>query len=105
MQKKYDQFRVKAPLKVGADGVLTAAIGKKEGITPDSKFEVLEAREKNGKIEYKKVGEVQAIDKKIWDNRFMAKEEKAEGAELGFTTFEKVSGKDFYPGMLIREIK
>ena len=35
----------------------------------------------------------------------MAKEEKAEGAELGFTTFEKVSGKDFYPGMLIREIK
>ena len=24
---------------------------------------------------------------------------------LGYTTFEKVSGGDFYPGMLIREIK
>ena len=104
LQKKYDQFRVKAPLKVGADGVITAAIGKKEGITPDSKFEVLEAREKNGKIEYKKVGEVQAIDKKIWDNRFMAEEEQAYGATFGATTFKKLSGNNFYSGLLIRAI-
>lgn len=41
----------------------------------------------------------------IWDNRCMAIEEEAEGANLGFTVFEKVSGDDIYPGMLIREIK
>ena len=41
----------------------------------------------------------------IWDNRFMAVEEKAEGASLKYTTFKKVSGGDFYTGMLIREIK
>ena len=29
----------------------------------------------------------------------------AYGADFGFTTFRKVSGGDFYPGMLIREIK
>ena len=39
------------------------------------------------------------------DNRCMAAEEQADGAGLGFTTFEKVSGGDFYPGMLVREIK
>ena len=34
----------------------------------------------------------------------MAEEEGAPGATLGKTTFKKVSGGDFYPGMLIREI-
>ena len=41
----------------------------------------------------------------IWDNRYMASEEQAYGSDFGFTTFRKVSGGDFYPGMLIREIK
>ena len=41
----------------------------------------------------------------IWDNRFMAEYEKEEGSELNYTTFEKVKGKNLYPGMLIREIK
>ena len=35
----------------------------------------------------------------------MAAFEKEEGYDLEFTTFEKVSGRDFFPGMLIREIK
>ena len=65
---------------------------------------MLEAREKNGKIEYNKVGEVQAIDKKIWDNRFMAEEEQAYGATFGATTFKKLSGNNFYSGLLIRAI-
>jgi len=41
----------------------------------------------------------------IWDNRYMAKEEGAPGSELKYTTFKRISGRDFYPGMLIREIK
>ena len=35
----------------------------------------------------------------------MAAEEKAEGANLKFKTFEKVSGGPFFAGMLVREIK
>lgn len=35
----------------------------------------------------------------------MAAEEGAPGSSLGATTFERTSGtKDFYPGMVIREI-
>ena len=41
----------------------------------------------------------------IRDNRYMALEEGAAGSELKYTTFKKISGHDFYPGMLIRELK
>jgi hypothetical protein len=34
----------------------------------------------------------------------MAAEENANNATLGYTTFKKVSGDDFYQGMLIREM-
>ena len=40
----------------------------------------------------------------IWDNRFMAEQENADGATLTYTTFKKVSGGEILPGMLIREI-
>ena len=42
---------------------------------------------------------------KIWDNRVMAIDDKAENSDLEYTTFEKVSGGDFFPGMLIREMR
>ncbi len=35
----------------------------------------------------------------------MAIEERADNASLGFTTFEKVSGGNFYQGMLVCELK
>jgi len=38
----------------------------------------------------------------ICDNRFMAEDENT---DMNITKFEKVSGNNFYPGMLIREIK
>ena len=103
LQKNFDEFKVKVPLLTTEP--YTAQIGKKEGITGKSKFEVLEVSEKDGRREYKRVGVIRAIEDRIWDNRFMAEEERAEGANLGCTTFKKVSGGDFYPGMLIREIK
>lgn len=78
----------------------------KEDITQDSRYEVLEqVINDKGITSYKRVGVIKPVAGKIWDNRFMAVEEGAENATLGFTTFEKVSGGDFYPGMLIREIK
>ena len=65
---------------------------------------MLEPEDKNGVIVYKRIAVLKPIEKKIWDNRFMAKEEGAYGADFGATTFKKVSGGEIYPGLLIRQI-
>ena len=104
LQHKFEEFRIKAPLVNVSP--LKAYVGMKEDITNNSRFEVLEQIiNDKGITEYKRVGVIKPVAGKIWDNRFMAVEEEAENATLGYTTFEKVSGGDFYPGMLIREIK
>ena len=59
----------------------------------------------DGRTVYRRVGTVVPEEGKIWDNRYMAKEEKAEGADLKYTTFRKQSGGPFHRGMLIREIR
>lgn len=104
LQKNFDVFKVKAPLYNIQP--LTCEIGMKEGVTENSRYEVLETVEDSkGHINYKRFGVIRPIKGKIWDNRYMAAEEKAEGADLKFTTFEKVSGGPFFAGMLVREIK
>lgn len=103
LQREFEQFRTKTPLL--SVEPLTAYIGMKEGVTSKSRFEVLEVVEmEDGSRKYNKVGEIKPVDNLIWDNRFMATEEGAEGSTLGFTTFKAVSGKNFSKGMLIREI-
>ncbi len=104
LQKKYDQFRIKAPVMVSEKGMITSQIGLKEGITPESKFEVLEAQEKDGKMVYKRVAVVKAMEGRIWDNRYMASEEMAYGADFGATAFKKVSGGEILSGHLLRQI-
>ncbi len=104
LQHEFEDFRIKAPLLSCTP--ITVQIGMKEDVTEKSKFEVLEVKiDDDGITSYKRVGVIKPVAGKIWDNRFMAVEEGAENATLGYTTFEKVSGGDFYPGMLIREIK
>ncbi|MBP7358706.1 MAG: hypothetical protein KA955_05130 [Prevotella sp.] len=103
LQKNFEQFKVKVPLDEVSP--IKAAIGRKEGITADSKFEVLESSVNEGKTVYKRVGIIAPIPTLIWDNRYMATEEQAYGATLGATTFKKISGGNLYPGLLIREIK
>lgn len=104
LQKNFDVFKVKAPLYNIQP--LTCEIGMKEGVTENSRYEVLETVEDSkGHINYKRIGVIRPIKGKIWDNRYMAAEEKAEGADLKFTTFKKVSGGPFFAGMLVREIK
>lgn len=103
LQTKYEEFRIKSPI-VSVDPTITAQIGMKEGVTPQSRFEVLETVEKKGKREYKRVGIVRPVNGQIWDNRYMASEEGAYGADLGCTTFKTESGKGFYPGLLLRRI-
>lgn len=105
LQRKFDQFKVKVPLY--STKPLMAKIGMKEGVSPKSKYEVLmpEFNKKTGKIEYKRKGVIKPVPGKIWDNRYMATEEEAEGAELSGTEFKVVKGSGFTPGMLIREMK
>lgn len=103
LQRQFEAFRTKSPL-IDVDE-LRAYVGMKEGVTEDSKFEVLEViEEEDGSHRYKRVGIIKPVKGKIWDNRYMALEEGAENADLGYTTFKKVSGGTFYRGMLIREI-
>ncbi len=104
LQKKYEQFKIKAPIE-SVEPDIKVRIGMKEGITSESRFEVLEAQDDNGRIVYKRVGTIRPVPSKIWDNRFMAAEENAYGADFGATTFKKESGGDFYPGLLVRQIK
>lgn len=102
LQRSYEEFRTKSPL-VSIEP-LTAYVGMKEGVNVNTLFEVLEPVElENGKIKYDVVGTIRPIPNLIWDNRYMAAEEGAQGANLGFTTFRKVSGREFSKGMLIRE--
>lgn len=105
LQKEFDQFKVKVPLM--STEPLTAYIGMKEGVTPKSKYEVLVPvfDEATGKYKYNRRGVIRPVPGKIWDNRYMANEEEAAGSEFNATTFEVVSGMNFTPGMLIREIK
>lgn len=100
---RFEFFRPKMPLLSTAP--LKADIGLKEGLTPQSRYEVLEVvTDENGRRSYKRVGVVRPKADAIWDNRYMSVEENAANATLGATTFEKVRGGDFFPGMLIREI-
>lgn len=104
LQHKFADFRIKAPL-ISIEP-LKAYVGMKEDINEKSRYEVLEAvPDDRGVTTYKRVGLIKPIKGKIWDNRFMADEEKTTEAALDGTLFEKISGKDFYPGMLIRETK
>ena len=104
LQHDFADFRIKAPLV--SVSPLKAYVGMKEDITEKSRYEVLEVvTDENGKNTFKRVGIIKPIANKIWDNRFMADLEDTTDASLDATYFEKVSGKDFYQGMLIREIK
>lgn len=104
LQKSFDEFKVYTPLI--STEPLSAYIGLKEGVDEDSRYEVLEKTiDNNGRTKYERVGEIKPVKGQIWDNRFMAEFDKEDGSNLKYTTFKKVSGKEFYSGMLIREIK
>lgn len=105
LQKAYDVFRVKSPIKAIDGKNVLVAIGLKEGVNETSEYEVLEPQEKDNRITYKRVGVIQPVKDKIWDNRFMAVEEGAYGADLNATTFTVKSGSMPYEGLLVRQIK
>lgn len=104
LQKQFDEFKIFSPLV--STNPLISYIGTKEGITEDSKFEVLEmSMNEDGKTSYVRKGIIKPIKGKIWDNRYMAEFEKDYNKSIEGTSFKIISGSGFYPGMLIREIE
>lgn len=100
LQTQYAPFRIRVPLR--ATSPIIADIGLKEGITPDSRFEILEAEiDSDGIAHYTRAGVVRPIAGKIADNRYS---ELPEQSAESYTEFEIISGSDFYEGMLLREI-
>lgn len=106
LQKAYEVFKTKTPLLTGGDNI-TAKIGLKEGLEAGDKFEVLEQilNPDTGKTEYKVKGVIKVDKKKIWDNRFYedGSESNNDNPEITATTF--LGSKNYYPGMLIRQVK
>ncbi len=113
LAKQYEDFKVKTPVyqvlsnERGKVEGYAAKIGMKEGIIEGSKFQVVQRLfdPETSKTTYKYVATVKAQKGKIWDNRYNAVLEEADGATLPYTTFQKVSGGEILPGMLLIEGK
>jgi hypothetical protein len=109
LQRKFEPFRTKTPLISGVP--IGAKIGLKEGLEGGDKYEVLEQiADAEGKISYKRKGVISVDKKNIWDNRYAVGEEPLDEEgnpikpenDLEYTIFK--GGKNYYPGMLIRQI-
>lgn len=103
LQKEHPEFRVRTPLL--STSPITAYIGLREDVTPESRFEVLEISENDeGILSYKRVAVIRPKKGKIWDNRYMADLDEHKGEMLQSTEFELVSGNISQAACLIREI-
>lgn len=104
LQRKFEDFRVKAPLIDVNENEITAFIGTKEGVQQNSVFEVLERtyNEKKNRYDYKKVSTLK-IDKKkpIFVNDYVLGQDEE---PVGKTYFKGDYSK-LAPGMLIRQTK
>ena len=101
LQTAYNPFRIVAPL-LFTDPLL-ADVGLKEGITSNTKFEVLEPEiNAEGIVKYNRVGIIKPRSNKIVDIRFTIYE-RPDAADEQYTEFEIVRGTDFDSGLLIRE--
>ena len=113
LMKKYEDFRVKAPLVEVEGDIITSFIGLKEGVNKKSQFEVLmkEYIPSKNKYRYKKVGSIKVDKNKIWDNRYTIEgisfkdDDSSIANENVDRTYFIGNTKDMAPGMLIRQIK
>ena len=113
LAKQYEDFKVKTPVysvltnERGKVEGYAAKIGMKEGINENSKFQVVQRVQdpNTGKTTYKYVATVKPKKGLIWDNRYNAVLEQADGATLPYTTFTKTAGGEILPGMLLIEGK
>lgn len=113
LQLAYEDFKVKTPvyeIVTNAGGKVigySAKIGLKEGITEQSKFQVIErvVDPNTQKTTYKHIADLKPVKDQIWDNRYNAVIEDAKDANLNATLFKKTGGGEILPGMLIIEGK
>lgn len=113
LQAQYEDFKVKTPVYSvltngnGRPVGYTAKIGMKEGITEKSKFQAVQRifNPETQRTTYRYVATLKPVKGQVWDNRYNAVTEKAEGSDLTYTTFKKLSGGEVLPGMLIIEGK
>jgi len=113
LAKKYEDFKVKTPVfqvltnERGKIEGYAAKIGLKEGISENSKFQVVQMIQdpETGKTTYKYIATVKPKKGCIWDNRYNAVLEQDAGATLPYTTFVKTAGGEILPGMLLIEGK
>ena len=100
LAKNYEDFRVKAPVDNARGGlfpVTRAKIGKKEGLTLDTRYFVYEKTlGSDGKMKSVRKG-VLGVSNKIVDNRSVTT------GNTGTTKFYQVMGKKIKPGMLIQQ--
>ena len=113
LAKKYEDFKVKMPVYQvlyddhGRIQGYAAKIGLKEGINDNSKFQVVQRYidPQTNKTAYKYIATVKPVKGAVWDNRYNAVLEQADGATLPYTTFKKIGGGEILPGMLLIEGK
>lgn len=108
LQRSYEVFRVKTPIYKVENDTILVKIGMKEGVSEESVYEIVDrTQNEKGKISYKTIAKLKPVKDKIWDNRFMAIEEKAIGSNLTETKFKLIGGNitEIHEGMLIRESK
>ena len=111
--KQYEDFKVKTPVyqilydDKGHIQGYAAKIGLKEGVNETSKFQVIQrvVNPETNKTTYKYIATVKPVKGAIWDNRYNAVIEEADGSTLPYTTFKKVGGGEILPGMLLIEGK
>lgn len=106
LQQEYDVFALKLPIYT-VDPIITIKAGKKEGITPKSKFAVFELQQdESGVTELVQVGKLK-VDKDypIWDNQFGADDDNKQ-QDVDCTVLKAVSMKgEIVPGMLVIQTK
>ena len=113
LQLAYEDFKVKVPVyeivmnEKGKVLGYSAKIGMKEGITEKSTFQVIQrvVDPQTNRTIYRYVASLKPVKGKVWDNRYNAVLEQAEGSELTATMFKKTGGGEILPGMLIIEGK
>lgn len=93
LQRSYDEFKVNVPvLKVNENKTVEVAIGLKEGVNANSRYEVLMAKkDAEGHVKYQRIGLLAPLKDHIWDNRFGALDDAR--AAAGASAAEKAEKK------------
>ena len=101
LAKSYPVFRPKTTFYCDG-GMIYAYIGRKEGVTAKSKYEVMQPVKKNGQLTYKKVEVVKPL--RVWDNQQVDLSQLSDWSGITGTSFKRKKKKDICgKGYLLRE--